>query len=418
MSDFLPRKIIGQKKFCSAPFTSVYIGQYNDIRVCCASPTPIGKLSSEQSLKDIINSNIAKDIRKSLSNDKFHAACIHCKKIEEDTSRIANERRDNNYLGLANIENAVANTKEDGEIVNQHPVWLDILYSNKCNFACMGCSADLSSTIATKYQAAYNILNGKDENQSVITEWQNSNDKIIDYILQHQEHIKKIHLNGGEPFMQEPVHELLEFLIKHKLNKTIHIWSHTNGSISKYKSIDVIEDYLSNWGAKATITMSHDMHGSKGEYVRYGLKQDKWINTYNRLKEAKVEVNIQTCYNLFNALHLQDLYNFYRYDLNCNDHLILNAWNEPIAFSARMLQIDSNLHKQANDVIDNFMHKGSDYDWRQKLVSAKTLLNNKIDNDAIDLYKEKFKKSIIKFDELRNTSFSRTFPELKHLLEL
>ena len=67
MNNFVDPKIIGQNKFCAAPFTSVYIGQYNEIRVCCASPTAIGNLDENKTLEEIINSNIAQDIRKNLN---------------------------------------------------------------------------------------------------------------------------------------------------------------------------------------------------------------------------------------------------------------------------------------------------------------------------------------------------------------
>ena len=416
MSDMLNPKIIGQSKFCAAPFTSVYIGQFNEIRVCCASPTAIGNLSENKTLSEIINSNTAQDIRKHLSQNKFHSACGHCAGIEANIGKIANERYDNNKLGLPTVNDAVTNTDVNGYIHSQKPVWLDILYSNKCNFACMGCSADLSSTIATKYADAYNLIHGKPEDTPVIAEWQNDNDKIIDYILSHKDTIQLIHINGGEPFMQEPVHELLDVLLKKGLNKSIHIWSHTNGSISKYKSVDVIAQYLVNWGAKATITMSHDLHGEQGEYIRYGLKQKKWKNTYDRLQEANVDLNIQTCYNLFNALHMQELYDFYRYEINFDGHMVLGQWSEPVIYSARMMQLNPDLFSQANNVLDNMKYKKGDFTWLYKMHSIKQFLNYTIPEENIAIYKKRFLESIAKLDKLRETSFAKTFPELQSLI--
>ena len=416
MNNFVDPKIIGQNKFCAAPFTSVYIGQYNEIRVCCASPTAIGNLDENKTLEEIINSNTAQDIRKNLINNTFHSACKHCAGIESNTGKIANERYDNNRLGLPTINDAVLNTDTNGFIHSQKPVWLDILYSNKCNFACMGCSADLSSTIASKYASAYNILHGKPAYTESVKEWQNDNDKIIDYILQHKDTIQTLHINGGEPFMQEPVHELLDVLLKNGLNKTIRIWSHTNGSISKYKSVDVIEQYLTNWGKKAIITLSHDLHGERGEYIRYGLKQDKWKHTYNRLKSANVEINIQTCYNVFNALHMQELYDFYRYELDFDNHLVLGQWSEPVTFSARILQTNKDLFEKANNILDSMQYKKNDFAWAYKMHSIKKFLNYTIPSDKIEIYKKRFTQSIEKFDHLRGTSFMQTFPELQSLI--
>ena len=58
--------------------------------------------------------------------------------------------------------------------------------------------------------------------------------------VKHKNTIKSIHLNGGEPLMQEGFYDLLEQLIKHNATN-IGIWSHTNGSITTYKKKDILQ---------------------------------------------------------------------------------------------------------------------------------------------------------------------------------
>ena len=53
--------------------------------------------------------------------------------------------------------------------------------------------------------------------------------------------------------------------------------------------------------------MSHDGIGNKGEYVRFGLKQDVWLKNYNRFISENIQVDVQVCYNVFNCLQLEKM---------------------------------------------------------------------------------------------------------------
>jgi organic radical activating enzyme len=401
-------------KFCAAPFTSLYEGQNNRVSTCCATYAPLGYVDSITSFEDIVNSDVAKSVRKDFLNNKFPKQCDACEKFEKQTNTIASVRKFSNRVVGRKIHKAVKNTLPDGTMTKQVPVWLDLLWTNKCNFACLGCNSSLSSTIALNYTEAYALAHGKNEDMFDKREWQNNNDKKIDYILKHKDTINKIHLNGGEPFMQEGVYELLETLIKHNLHKTISIWAHTNGSISTYKGVDIIESYLKKWKATVSISMSHDGHGKQGEYTRYGLKQSKWIDTYNRLSETNVEINIQTCYSIFNSLTLVELYEWY---LSFNNKVLrhnisIDPWFDPLPFTAKFLQVDSKLHAEANKQLDEmskFRFKG----WN--IEPLRGFLNSPLTEQELLNGKAQFKSSIKKFDELRNTDFVKTFPELASL---
>ena len=152
----------------------------------------------------------------------------------------------------------------------------------------MGCTPELSSTIAEKYMDAYDTVLDRGNRSTVF--WENDHNDIINYMLEHQDTIHKIHLNGGEPLMQVGVHKLLEAMLEHGLHKKIKIWTHTNGSIRKYKGKDIIKDYLSNWGDLCDVQLSHDLHYERGEYVRYGLITKKWEDTLYRLMDCDVNL--------------------------------------------------------------------------------------------------------------------------------
>lgn len=399
--------------FCSAPFTSLYEGQFNRISTCCATLSPIGYNNNITPFEEIVNSEEAKSIRKDFLNNKFPAQCDSCVKMESATGNIDPTRALENKFGREQIHNAVKHTLKDGTMTKQFPTWLDLLWTNKCNFACMGCNSTLSSTIGQKYNSAYEIVNGLAPGSMPTEEWQNHNDKKIDYILKHQDTIERIHLNGGEPFMQEGVYELLEVLLKNNLHKKIKIWAHTNGSITTYKGVDIIDKYLKHWQADCNIIMSHDCHGPRGEYIRFGLKQKKWLETYNRLYDTGIQIDVQTCYSVFNAVVLEELYHWYLENLNVKNNISINAWQGPESFVASFLQVDSNLLNQANKQLDN-LKKEKYQGW--DIGNLKGFLNAPIKN--IESRSKNFVNGITEFDRLRKTDFANTFPELTGLLKL
>jgi len=61
-------------KLCPAPFVSFYTGQYNKVSSCCAMKEAIG-YSDKNKFEDIMNSNVAKGIRKSFLANKFPSEC-------------------------------------------------------------------------------------------------------------------------------------------------------------------------------------------------------------------------------------------------------------------------------------------------------------------------------------------------------
>lgn len=399
-------------KFCAAPFTSFYIGQSGRVSTCCVSADSLGNVN-ENELEDIFNNETFKKIRSSFLKNQFPYECRNCENIEKSTKQISSVREDMNDFARYNIKKVIKLTKDDGTLTEQHPVWLDLLWSNKCNFACMGCTGDLSSTISKKYNSAYSIVHDNHHRVFANHQWDNDRDKKIDYILKHKDSIKLLHLNGGEPFIQEGIHELLDVLLKNNLQKKIRIWSHTNGSITTYKGIDIVEDYLKHWGDNCHITMSHDCHGDKGEYIRYGLKQKKWLSTFNRLKEQNIKINIQSCYSVFNALSLVELYQWYQENTFGVD-LKIYPWQDPFPFTAKFLQIDKQLLHMANEEIA-LLKNYRNIKWN--LDELYSFLNSDTSDKDFSRGKKLFQRSIKQFDILRKTDFLKTFPELINLYE-
>jgi len=405
-------------KMCTAPFNSLYIGQYNRVAHCCVSNDAIGH-TNQNKIHEIMDGEYSKNIRKQMLQQKYHEKhCYNCLKFEQSSGKqhpVRNFFKDYPFHR--------ANVKTNGTIKKHEIQFVDLLFSNKCNFACMGCTPELSSTIADNYMDAYKSINSSpmydNYTKGGIINWENNNDDVINFIIEHQDTIKRIHLNGGEPWMQVGVHKLLDKMLEHGLNEKIRLWTHTNGSIRKYKGVNILDDYLKHWGKNCDINLSHDLHYEKGEYVRYGMKTKKWESTLRRIQETEANVSINSSYCIFSALHIVDLYKYYRETINFQGPLGMNMWVGPQPFSAPIAQIDPNIKKQAKlqlKMLADLIEHDDNCSWN--ISALKGFLNTPWDEEEQQKAQVKFRNGIDAFDKARNTNFLQTFPELAGLYYL
>lgn len=409
------------KKFCAAPFNSLHEGPEGLVSTCCKSREPLG-FTNKQSIEEMYNSDHAKDVRRAFLEGRQHPQCVQCWHYEDQTGIAAGNRQSSNMLGFDTIDEAVANTLPDGTMVKQSPAWLDLLWSNKCNFACLGCKPEISSTIAKKYREEYAILNGvkPDDYYPNMGQWETKNEAKIRYVIDHADSIEVIHLNGGEPFMAEGIYELLDEMMRHGLHRKIRIWSHTNGSITKtYKGKDIVEDYLVHWGPLAKIVMSQDGHGTRGEYTRYGYRDRVWLETFRRIREAGVELKVQTCWNMLNALTIDEIGAWYMDNLPPDENGKLDGtvtiWKN-MTLGPEMLRFHEPTRQKGLEALQRAIEsERHPADWATNLKSHyKYLSGNKLPPEH---WPQAWLEGIAAIDRARGTDFDSTFPELLEFKE-
>ena len=425
--DYLTKKY--GKFFCASPWNSLHEGPGGLVSTCCKSREPIG-WSQNQSFEEMYNSDHAKSVRASILRGEMHSNCKACAVQEEDGHPASNRVHGNTMTNFEVIDKLVANTDTDGTLHVHHPEWLDLLWTNKCSFSCLGCSPELSSSINDRYSEEFALLNGyePDKYYKDFSNWDNGNANKIDYIIKHSDTIRSLHLNGGEPWMQEATYELLDEMLKRGLNKVIQVWSHTNGSVTKsYKGVDIVEEYLVHWGDLCKITISNDGHGERGAYARFGYKESKWLKTYDKIRESGLKnVSIQTCWNVFNAQTITDTAEFYWENCRLKNGMLfgsLTPWYNPTT-TPLMLSYVPELRLKAVEQIEQLMkidhrptnwtgdlQKYHDYLNRWSEINKKYSMDNT--SRLINWY-----QGITALDKKRKTSLCDTFPELVPLYEL
>jgi radical SAM protein with 4Fe4S-binding SPASM domain len=295
------------KNFCPAPFTGLYEEPDGLVKPCCVYRGPdIGNVN-DTSYEDLYNSPQMKSMRKDFKENKRPASCGACFNhiAEDDEVSMAVNRRAA-FSQTHSWQQALDNTSDDGTISELKLEFYDVVSSNECNFACIGCSPVLSSTIAQQYYHEFVMLNRPDGDEpelwqkyegKILGRSENHNKKRLELLRKNRENIVSLHLNGGEPFINQTAFDMLEVMAERE-DDNFEIWSHTNGSMRKHT---VVEEYLKNVKGNIRVAMSIDHHGARGEYMRYGFREKKWLEVRDRLKKL-VYVAYSPCVTFMNLL--------------------------------------------------------------------------------------------------------------------
>src|SRR5215208_6697367 len=120
------------KSLCYAPFTSLFLEQSGDVRVCCHNwENPAGNIL-KNTIDEIWSGAAIKLLRDALSAYKFGPGCDFCYHRMEEGS----------------YDNLAMERFEGFDVASEAPAWpkqMEFALSNSCNLECVMCSGFYSS---------------------------------------------------------------------------------------------------------------------------------------------------------------------------------------------------------------------------------------------------------------------------------
>ncbi len=281
-----------EKKYCAAPWRGLHINFRGDVKTCCAGdPNMLGDLN-HHSLEDIIHSDKLQEIRSSISNGVLHPEyCYNCIQAERNGS---SERDWHNNVS-PEFDATLATTKE------HVPTLIDVRWNITCNLSCNYCGPYCSSKWASLKKEF--VDNGV----------KSYHKQVVDYIIQHKDHVREVALVGGEPLLLKENIALLQALPQDCLVTVI-----TNMSVD-FDNNPVVD--LLKQRSNVGWSMSFDNVGARFEYVRHGGKfelLDKNVATVaSWMKERGHHGGIHSVYNLYNCTRVVELSEYaHKYGLN------------------------------------------------------------------------------------------------------
>ena len=399
------------KVFCIAPWMTMHVLPTSETLPCCVTRMGegIGDVR-KNTMEEIWNSNKMKKIRLDMLNDIPIRGCERCYEQEKSGAYSLRVNLNRTYLDEYGV---VLTTKEDGYVDKFNLKYLDVRFSNLCNFICRYCSHGLSSAW---YEDAVTL--GETFGEEKVIKAGNSELDLYKQIESHLPTLKEIYFAGGEPLLQEEHFKILKKLIE--LGRTnINIIYATNFSKLIYKGEDVLDLWSKFDDNCIQIGASLDGVGKRGEYMRSG---QVWKDVEKNIKKFYEKCSTQyfhiiptlTCLNVWS---FPDMHKYLIEKELVNPHaLYINLLTDPVPYRIQIFprKMKDEIKKKYLDHIDWITkdNRFGDTSWIVKLL-----------NSVIDfMYQEDLTKQIPIFlrtthrlDKMRKESFKEVFPEYGEL---
>jgi sulfatase maturation enzyme AslB (radical SAM superfamily) len=194
---------------------------------------------------------------------------------------------------------AINDWQYDPDTVPSSVEYLDLRYSNLCNFSCRTCEPAFSSSITKEIHINPSLQ--KYYNVTPIRQSINSYNGIKSMLPK----VKRINFTGGEPLLIKENILVLEELINCN-NTNCEILITTNASVINKSIINLISQFNSvHW------TISLDGVENSAEYIRYGTTWHQVNQNIHTILATKQSVAFNTVLSTYSVLDLARLVRYF-----------------------------------------------------------------------------------------------------------
>jgi len=433
--------------FCAAKWTQVTIHLGTGLTHSCHNPNPhkIGLAELRNNPSALHNTQHKKRARKQMLEGERPSECDYCWKIEDNSNSFSDRVFKSSESWSAPY---IEEIKEYGWRGNYNPKYVEVSFSNVCNFKCAYCGPQFSSKWVNEinkngaYKLSYDYndtehlkkknempIHHNDFNPYVEAFWKWFPDLYPD--------LHTFRVTGGEPLLSSDTFKLLDYIQNnHEVNPNLSLAINTNLGVSDDiidRFVNIIEDLTENNKVKEFIVFtSIEATKSQAEYLRYGLDTSKfWTNVEKILsKLPKVTINIMSTYNALSVFTYDDLIDRV-FDLKRKYQNNERYWvsaiqldtsyiRHPKHLSVKILEDDhkelilQSAKKMLYYGMKEFTHDNYGFSTVE-IQKLKRTYDYAISADDFDVEtnRKDFVKFVDQYDKRRKLNFLDTFPQLK-----
>lgn len=310
--------------FCLAKFTQVTMHLGTGMTHSCHHPVP-HKIPLDEIIADpaaLFNTKHLKHARKEMLNGARPSECDYCWRIEDSGGNSDRFFKSIEPWALPLHDKIQESNPDD----NFFPTYLEVDFSNVCNFHCLYCGPEYSTTWVEdlKRNGPIKLLDNTKQVQwaqgyqpdldSLAYKNREFNpyvDAFWKWFPQAYKHLKVYRITGGEPLLSKETFKSMDWFIKNP-NPDLEFSINTNlGAPDKLwdKFVEKIKKLTTNRLVKRfTVFTSVDAWGKRAEYIRPGLDFDLFKKRYEQLLEIpNVRVTIMCTFNIFSITSIQQL---------------------------------------------------------------------------------------------------------------
>lgn len=433
----------------------IFLLDRGEFRSCCRTPSK--KVSKEDlenhGIDAFLNSEQERQERFDLVKGVKTSACSSCWKLED--SGVQSPRHNARHLWSHFIRSNQIEDKPYTEeylkieldkiddidhhsLYSYHPYMLEVSLGNTCDLKCMYCSHHYSTQWASE-KIKYGEITQEQYDKEFPKAPDGFNEKFWDWFNKIGRYsIKRFGVIGGEPLIMPEFYSFLDKAIdsvseiKNKRKEKITFWIVTNlNTPQNYlkKLLNYLPKICNSFNLEILVSM--ESIGEKAEYIRNGVKWDRFLNNLDTLlsnKSLKFNFGFIMSLNVLNITSLQDfisftkkLYEKYDRPVILKQNLIsYPSWQSPMILSTDFIpyikKTISYMQKYSDSmpVVDDI--KGT---WPAYIKFLETIIDS-INNTTIDRTEDrkKFIEWFEMYDSRRNLNLLKVFPEYKNFYNL
>ena len=243
---------------CYAPYVSLYFNTLGNVLACCKNEVFVLGNVANQRLKDIWKGGKIKALRAALRQYRYEAGCEFCEW----------------QIGEGNYQGAFPWLFEEFPVSSEQPEWpamIEFAGSNTCNFECIMCNGELSSSIRAHRDGLPPLPRVYDE-------------PFFEDLREFLPHLKRAKFLGGEPFLTSECHRIWDMMIQGGFNIPCHVT--TNGS--QYN--DKVERVLRK--IRFSVTVSIDAATKETyEQIRLNSTHEEILSNLRKFRDYTRERN-------------------------------------------------------------------------------------------------------------------------------
>lgn len=339
--------------------------------------------------------------------------CEYCKKIE-DSGGTSDRLATSIYPWLSEV-----NMESD----NHFPLLSEVYLSNTCDLKCVYCTPELSSKINSeliKYGAdtTGQFPFKKVDTQDAYTE------KYLSWVDKNYSSLRRLQILGGEPLLQKEFWRLIK-KASTKANPELVISINTNLNADLNTVVELVEiakTMVKNRHIKRfDIVCSLDCWGEQAEFVRYGLKLERWQQNFEYLLKQKwiyiSVLHVVSSLTIKTMWQLQNIIENYKnngFKISQQYHLvtgkIATELYHPLVFGSNFFKDSLNKLVNSFPVTDPW-----DNEEKKRIVGITKYLSS--GNTPPDITRlNKLKDKLDEFDIRRGTDWKSLYPEINEFM--
>lgn len=448
------------KSWCPVPWITASTTTNGHYRLCVQANSDLktrglyydqtGKplTAKDHRVTDSRNSELAKDVRKTMLEGQQHSSCLRCQ--NEETSGLVSRRILSrfNYSQLEEkitLNQCMEKTLANGSIKPDDfsIVEVDVRMGNRCNLACRSCYPGESSgwyqewmdTKSKNFRSGdqkvelMKLQNGKVEVKGFDPDW-TQNSSLFKHLHEDAPDFEYIHIVGGEPLLiNEHFKALEKFVESGKANK-ITLDYNSNITLIPKKVLGLWEHFH-----KVRVGYSIDGVGKVNDYIRYPSRWQTIEKNLRLLDSSKINLEIWPTVTVmaYNVLYIPEIIqwqiesNFQKQNLApmllflvphfLRNPVEMNAQTLPTPIKAQIAQKYQEFQEGwfENYLRDHVSQKEQDV-WRERLNYILSTIISFVKDKDLSQHLPQFFSRTNAMDSYRKQNFGAYLPELEQAL--